>query len=147
MKERITELLENAVENIFLEMQSAMGIDSGDVEPMQMVNLEQAQGKLAEVIAEILTAQENATMENLMEEPETPETEEPELVEATNIDFIGIDGNGGQTQFDTHDEKELAELWWEFCKENDIICTYKGMADYSTGIMVMKRELPETEER
>jgi len=26
-----------------------------------------------------------------------------------------------ETEFDTHDEKELAELWWEFCKENNLI--------------------------
>jgi len=23
-------------------------------------------------------------------------------------------------EFDTHSETELAELWWEFCKENDL---------------------------
>lgn len=26
-----------------------------------------------------------------------------------------------ETEFDTHDEEELAELWWEFCKENNLI--------------------------
>lgn len=26
-----------------------------------------------------------------------------------------------QTEFDTCSETELAQLWWEFCKENDLI--------------------------
>ena len=26
-----------------------------------------------------------------------------------------------RTEFDTTDEQELAELWWEFCKENGLI--------------------------
>lgn len=26
-----------------------------------------------------------------------------------------------ETEFDTHNETELALLWWEFCKENKLI--------------------------
>jgi len=26
-----------------------------------------------------------------------------------------------ETEFDTTDERELADLWWEFCKENGLI--------------------------
>lgn len=54
---------------------------------------------------------------------------------ATNIRFLNSDGNVDETQFDTHDEHDLAELWWEFCKENDVISITKGRADYKTGIL------------
>ena len=40
----------------------------------------------------------------------------------TNIVFFNPNtGYGDETQFDTDDEKELAELWWYFCKENGLI--------------------------
>ena len=62
------------------------------------------------------------------------------VIEATNVGFFNPDladvfGNeiNDETQFDTHDEDELAELWWEFCKENNLITVTKGMADYMTG--------------
>lgn len=57
-------------------------------------------------------------------------------IPVTNIEFINEDGDLDETQFDTQDEKELAELWWSFCKEDNIIISVnKGMADYETGIM------------
>ena len=62
------------------------------------------------------------------------------MIEATNVGFFNPDladvfGNevNDVTQFDTHDEDELAELWWEFCKENNLITIDKGMVDYVTG--------------
>lgn len=65
---------------------------------------------------------------------------EEDVIEATNVGFFNPDladvfGNeiNDETQFDTHDEDELAELWWEFCKENNLITVTKGMADYMTG--------------
>ena len=30
-----------------------------------------------------------------------------------------------ETEFDTWNEKELAELWWNFCKENNLITIIK----------------------
>ncbi len=42
------------------------------------------------------------------------------MIKITDIGFI----NGtkeDETEFDTHNEKELALLWWEFCKENKLI--------------------------
>ena len=41
---------------------------------------------------------------------------EVKKVKATNIGFMN-----DETQFDTTDEKELAQLWWQFCKENKIV--------------------------
>lgn len=57
-------------------------------------------------------------------------------IPVTNIYFINPDdGMDDATQFDTQDEKELAQLWWEFCKENKIIDCYMGYADYKNGVM------------
>jgi len=57
-------------------------------------------------------------------------------IPVTNIEFINEDGNLDETQFDTQDEKELAELWWDFCKENNIIIEVnKGIADYESGVI------------
>ena len=59
-----------------------------------------------------------------------------EDMSVTNIEFVNEDGNLDETQFDTQDEKELAELWWDFCKENNIIVSVnKGIADYESGVM------------
>ena len=44
-----------------------------------------------------------------------------EKMKITNIGFINEDGKEDETQFDTHDEEELARLWWIFCKENKLI--------------------------
>ena len=43
------------------------------------------------------------------------------MIQITNIQFINEDGKEDETQFDTHDEEELARLWWIFCKENKLI--------------------------
>ena len=56
-------------------------------------------------------------------------------IPVTNIQFTNISGMEDETQFDTQDEHELAELWWEFCKEEGLIEVIKGMADYETGDM------------
>ena len=38
---------------------------------------------------------------------------------------LDLDGFNDETEFDTWDEDELAQLWWEFCKENNVIEVYK----------------------
>ena len=55
----------------------------------------------------------------------------------TNIEFLNPDnGYTDETQFDTYDEKELALLWWEFCKENGFIRIGYSIADYETGEII-----------
>ena len=41
-------------------------------------------------------------------------------IQFTNPERLGVLHND-ETEFDTTDEHELAELWWEFCKENGLI--------------------------
>ena len=46
----------------------------------------------------------------------------------TDISFYNDIDNlhfNDETEFDTWDEKELAELWWDFCKENNLITIIK----------------------
>lgn len=61
--------------------------------------------------------------------------EERRVTDSTNIYYESIDGDRECVQFDSHDEHELAELWWEFCKENNFISLEKGKADYIHGTM------------
>ena len=44
-------------------------------------------------------------------------------MKVTRIGFFGDQNYADmdETEFDTQDENELAQLWWEFCKENDLI--------------------------
>lgn len=58
------------------------------------------------------------------------------LVNSTNIEFWREDGVADEVQFDTHDERELAELFWEFLKENGFINVVKGKTEWESGIMV-----------
>lgn len=58
-----------------------------------------------------------------------------ELIDSTNIEYYEEDGIY-EVQFDTHDEKELAQLFWDYLKENDLINVTKGKTDYETGVMV-----------
>lgn len=57
------------------------------------------------------------------------------LINVTNIMFTDCSGVINETQFDTHNKHELAELWWEFCLENDLISLVQGTADWETGVM------------
>lgn len=57
-------------------------------------------------------------------------------IKATNILFTNPDGFDDEVQFDTHDENDLAELWWQFCKTEGLIKVNKGIADYVTGEMI-----------
>lgn len=55
----------------------------------------------------------------------------------TNIGFFNPDTNReDETQFDTQDEKELALLWWEFCKDEGLIDLEFGIADYDSGEII-----------
>lgn len=42
-------------------------------------------------------------------------------ISVTNIGFLAANGREDETQFDTQDERQLAELWWMFCLENKLI--------------------------
>lgn len=44
-----------------------------------------------------------------------------ENMKATTIIFVNENGDVDETQFDTQNKAELAEIWWDFCKENNII--------------------------
>ena len=57
-------------------------------------------------------------------------------IKATNIQFVNTEGNADETQFDTHDEHDLAELPPQLCKENNFITVIKGEADWETGVLV-----------
>lgn len=64
---------------------------------------------------------------------------------STNIGFVNPEsGEADETQFDTHNDASLYELWWNFCLENGFI-TYvdKIIADYVSGEPVKEEALPE----
>ncbi len=61
---------------------------------------------------------------------------ERRTTKSTNIQYVDTEGVCHEIQFDTHDENELALLWWEFCKEDDLITVIKGIADYESGLML-----------
>lgn len=46
------------------------------------------------------------------------------LTKVTDIGYA-LGKNYDETEFDTWDEAELAEIWWEYCKENNLICIEK----------------------
>ena len=55
----------------------------------------------------------------------------------TNIGFTNlVTLEEDETQFDTQDEKELALLWWEFCKDEGLISLEFGIADYNSGDII-----------
>ena len=58
------------------------------------------------------------TEEEYMKGVEGKEPEMPNTIPVTNIYFTNDKGYEDETQFDTQDESELAELWWSFCKES-----------------------------
>ena len=42
-------------------------------------------------------------------------------MKVTRIGFINAEGKEDETEFDTIDRAEIADLWLEFCIENGII--------------------------
>lgn len=57
-------------------------------------------------------------------------------INSTNIEYWIAGDDMEEVQFDTHDEKELAQLFWDYLKENDLINVTKGKTEYETGVMV-----------
>lgn len=57
------------------------------------------------------------------------------MIKATNIRFV-FEGREDETQFDTQNEMELAQLWWMFCKENGMIeCDFIQIEDEDEGYL------------
>ena len=50
-------MLESKVEDIFIDCQNAMNIKSGDISPLDALQLEQKEKELAELITEIIFQQ------------------------------------------------------------------------------------------
>ena len=57
MKEKILELLDEKVNEIFFEMQTELNIEYGDIEPLLALHLDELQEKLAEHIEKVLIYQ------------------------------------------------------------------------------------------
>lgn len=55
--EMVSELLEDAVTDIFIAVQDKIGIECGDVEPLDEFELQKAQETLTDKIVEILRKQ------------------------------------------------------------------------------------------
>lgn len=49
-------------------------------------------------------------------------------MDVTRIGFYN-EGREDETEFDTIDEQEIAELWYEFCKEEGIIAYVEQLDD------------------
>ena len=64
----IKEMLTEKVDEIFAEMQSARGIEYGDVSPMAMLELEQKMNELSELIDSTLKEQETEQKRNHLRE-------------------------------------------------------------------------------
>lgn len=57
MYDKIRELLEDKVTDIFVEIQNEYGITCGDCSPLDEFKLDRAEGELAEIIASVLRNQ------------------------------------------------------------------------------------------
>ena len=57
MEERIFNDLDEAINNIFLKYQDELGIDSGDIAPLDFLKLEAMEKELSVLIASILDYQ------------------------------------------------------------------------------------------
>lgn len=57
MKERINEMLADKINEVFAEMQKEMNIESGDILPMDNLELDDLTDKMAEVIARVISYQ------------------------------------------------------------------------------------------
>ena len=56
LKADVLGMLRGRVEDIFIDLQNAMEIKTGDVEPLAALHLEQKEEQLAEIITDILVA-------------------------------------------------------------------------------------------
>lgn len=57
MNEKVRELLEEKVNDIFLEMQNELNITSGDISPSMAFDLDEEMDNLANIITQILKEQ------------------------------------------------------------------------------------------
>lgn len=60
MRDKIKDLLDDKVNEIFIECQSEMGIVSGDITPEMALRLDEELDKLTEMIRDILGMQKGA---------------------------------------------------------------------------------------
>ena len=60
MRDKIKDLLEEKVNEVFIECQSEMGIVSGDITPEMALRLDEELDKLTEMIRDILGMQKGA---------------------------------------------------------------------------------------
>lgn len=57
MNEKVRELLEEKVNEIFCEMQNELHIESGDISPLMSLRLDEDMDNLADIITNILNEQ------------------------------------------------------------------------------------------
>lgn len=60
MRDKIKDLLDEKVNEVFLEMQSELDIQDGGIEPMMALRLDEELDKLTEMIRDILGMQKGA---------------------------------------------------------------------------------------
>ena len=60
MKDKIKDLLDEKVEEVFIEMAEELGIEDGGIEPMMALRLDEELDKLTEMIRDILGMQKGA---------------------------------------------------------------------------------------
>ena len=59
MKDKVIKLLEEKVNDIFFEMQEELGIESGDITPLGVLELDKRTEELAEIITLVLENQKS----------------------------------------------------------------------------------------
>jgi len=60
MKDKIKDLLDEKVNEVFIEMAEELGIEDGGIEPMMALRLDEELDKLTEMIRDILGMQKGA---------------------------------------------------------------------------------------
>ena len=60
MKDKIKDLLDEKVNEVFIEMAEELGIEDGGIEPMMALRLDEELDKLTEMIRDILVMQKGA---------------------------------------------------------------------------------------
>ena len=57
LKRDVTGVLRSKVEDIFIDFQNALGVESGDIEPLAALELQRREEELAGIIADVLVQQ------------------------------------------------------------------------------------------
>lgn len=60
MRDKIKGLLDEKVNEVFLEMQSELGIEDGGIEPMMALRLDEELDRLTEMVRDVLGMQKGA---------------------------------------------------------------------------------------